>query len=116
MALLQNDKAIFYHPLNDATESLKSQAWTLGAGSLAGAGKISNALSGVTGDTAAFGAETLFSTSGSVISVSDFSSTAFVVAYKEGGTGFGAAKVGTVSGSDITYGTAVDFLLKNPSA
>jgi len=26
--LLQNDKAIFYHPLDDPIESLKSVAWT----------------------------------------------------------------------------------------
>ncbi len=50
MALLQASNAIFHHPLDDATESLKAQAWN-GTGESFGAGKVAGAL--VAGSVAA---------------------------------------------------------------
>lgn len=46
MALLQNDKAIFYHPLDDAVEQLKTKTWT-GTANTTGGGKIGQAMSRV---------------------------------------------------------------------
>lgn len=47
MAILQQANAVFYHPLDDLTESLQAQAWA-GAGESFGAGKVSDALTGGT--------------------------------------------------------------------
>ena len=44
MELLQESKAIFYHPLDDADEYLKAKTWTKSSGSLAD-GKVGKALS-----------------------------------------------------------------------
>ncbi|MFQ5518036.1 MAG: hypothetical protein ACE5E8_10750, partial [Acidimicrobiia bacterium] len=112
MALLQNDKAIFYHPLNDSTEFLQSQAWALGSGSLAGAGKISLALSGEAGDTLnAFGTQGEFvANDADHIKIAALSSTVVVVIYSNNSASqAGTAKVGTVSGTDITFGSATEF-------
>jgi hypothetical protein len=43
------------------------------------------------------------------ISVTALSATAFVAAYGDGGFAYGAAKVGTVSGTSITFGTEAAF-------
>ena len=58
MGVLQEDKAVFYHPLNDVWEyKVPSTAWTKSSGSLAGSGKVGKALSrediaaDVSGDT-----------------------------------------------------------------
>ncbi len=54
MALVQSDKAIFYHPLDDSTESLKSQAWTPST-PIFGAGKVSSAMSPTIGSASVAG-------------------------------------------------------------
>ena len=46
MGLLQEDKAIFYHPLNDADEHIQSKTWT-GTADTSGAGKVGDAMSRV---------------------------------------------------------------------
>jgi len=112
MTLLQNDKAVFYHPLNDATESLKAQAWAVGSGDLTGAGKVSLALSAVAADAVdSFGTEAVFNTAVSgTISAVILSPTSFVVAYQDSGNnGFGTAIVGTITGTVITYGAEKVF-------
>jgi len=43
MAILQLTNAVFYHPLDNLTESLKAQAWA-GVGQSFGTGKVSTAL------------------------------------------------------------------------
>lgn len=45
MAILQQTNAVFYHPLDDLTEMLQTQAWT-GFGESFSAGKVSTALDG----------------------------------------------------------------------
>ncbi len=113
MALLQNDKAIFYHPCDDSTESLKSQAWTESTPTYV-TGKVSDALSPTVGDSiSSFGTESEFLSAGSATSnsVVALDSTKFVVAYSDGAdAGHGTARVGTVSGTDITFGAASEFL------
>ncbi len=116
MALLQNDKAIFYHPCDDSTESLKSQAWTESTPTYA-AGKVSNALLPTAGDPLAFGAEAEFLTgTSSQFAIAVLSATAFVACYRDGAdSNHGTAKVGTVSGTDITYGAETEYGAGNSS-
>jgi len=112
MALLQSDKAIFYHPLDGATETLQSQSWT-GTGIFSTA-KISNGLAAPSGTTPAFGLESEFLPADGVIftSIAVLSTTKFVVAYRDvADFSHGTAKVGTVSGTDITYGAEAEFLV-----
>lgn len=113
MALLQNDKAIFYHPLDDSTESLKSQAWTVASGDLTGAGKISLALSGPVTDTiSSFGSQATFKAVAGPggIRTAKLTDTSFVVAYNDPTDSTkGSAKVGTVTGTSIAYGTESQF-------
>ena len=114
MALLQSSKAIFYHPLDDATESIKSEAWT--GTSVFGAAKISLGLEGTTGDTLnAFGAESEFVNTGfngsDNTSAATLTPTSFVVVYEDvSDAGRGTAKIGTVSGTTITFGAENEFL------
>ncbi|MFQ5518037.1 MAG: hypothetical protein ACE5E8_10755 [Acidimicrobiia bacterium] len=110
---MQSDKAIFYHPLDDATESLQSQAWT-GTGNFA-AGKISSGLLADPGDSvSSFGtATTYFSGSSFLSRIVALSATKIVVAYRRANSG--RAKVGTISGTDITFGTEVEWLSSEPS-
>ncbi len=111
MALLQNDKAIFYHPLNNSTESLQSQAWTESTPTYA-AGKVSDALFGTSGTAPAFGTETEFESAGGTAyeALAILSATKFVVAYTDQADGdHGHARVGTVSGTDITFGAVAEI-------
>ncbi len=109
MALLQNDKAIFYHPLDDSTESLQSQAWT-GTSSFAAA-KISSGLNAPPSTTVdSFGTATDFRTGGGFRTrIAALSPTKFVVAWRSSSVNTGNARVGTVSGTDITYGAEVEW-------
>lgn len=109
MALLQNDKAIFYHPCDDSTEALKSQAWTESTPTYP-AGKVSLGL-GPTALDPSFGTKAEFTTgTPNHISVAALSATKFVVAYRDGSAGnIGQAQVGTVSGTDVTLGAKVTF-------
>jgi len=110
MALLQNTKAIFYHPLDNATEALKSQAWVGTPAFIAG--KIGSGV-GAIAVGGVFGSETEFlsAVAATHISVTSLSATTFVVAYSDGPTGnHGVAKLGTISGGTIiTFGTGTEF-------
>jgi len=105
--LLQNDKAIFYHPLDDPIESLKSVAWTESTAIISPA-KVSSGLFGEL-SIDPFGTQTTFFPSGLFdIRAVAVGSTKVVVAYRSGTTG--QAHVGTVSGADITFGAGTQFL------
>lgn len=112
MGLIQQSKAVFYHPLNDKTEFLESQDWTESTPTY-GPGKVSTALGPtVIGDSVdSFGTETEFRVGTATnISVAGLSATNFVVAYRDqSGANHGTAKIGTVSGSDISIGAEVEF-------
>lgn len=107
MAIIQEANAVFYHPLNDVVEALESVAWT-GTG-IFDPGKVSDALNMTTGDSIdLFGAENEFhSAAADFSSVAALSPTMFIVAYA---TSVGKAKVGTVSGTTITFGAESEFL------
>jgi len=113
MGMLQDDKVIFYHPLNDATEHTQSQAWEGTADY--GAGKVSNAVQPIVSDTPTLGAEKEFlsTTIATAVACTDLDSTHFVVCYRDLTDDYGRAKVGTVSGSDITFGAAHEWLSTN---
>jgi len=111
MELLQQSKAIFYHPCNDETEYLKTQDWTETTPTYA-AGKVSDALFPTAGDPA-FGAEAEFMSAGNADcnSAAALSASSFVVAYRDvADSNHGTARVGTVSGTDIAFGTEAEFL------
>ena len=106
MALLQPDKAIYHHPLNTATEAIKSEAWTRFTADFS-SGKVSNALF-----RSAFGTEAEFLSTGTTsdLSVTALSATSFVVVYRDNPDGgHGTAKVGTLTGSEIAFGTETEF-------
>ena len=110
MELLQQNKAIFYHPCNDSTEYLKTQDWDETTPTYA-AGKVSDALWPTVGGPT-FGAEAEFLGAGAKpqdISVAALSATKFVVAYRVQFASSARARVGTVSGTDITFGAEVEF-------
>ncbi|MFQ5517456.1 MAG: hypothetical protein ACE5E8_07760 [Acidimicrobiia bacterium] len=105
MAILQEPNAVFYHPLDDATETLQAQAWS-GSGTFP-AGKVATALGPAPGPAALslseFGPEHEFlGTASARQSVARLTPTVFVVAYLSGTSVI--LKVGTVSGADITFG------------
>ena len=86
MALLQGDKAIFYHPLDDADESIKGQTWA-GCGSFV-SGKVSNGLAGIAGTTMAFGGASVWQASDAVFDTDEMElgtldSTHVVLAYRD---------------------------------
>jgi hypothetical protein len=67
----------------------------------------------VSGADITFGAETEFLSAGAAtqISAAALSATAFVVAYQDNAdAGHGTARVGTVSGTDVTFGAEAEFL------
>ena len=106
MALLQPDKAIYHHPLNTVTEAIKSEAWTRFTADFS-SGKVSNALF-----RSAFGTEAEFLSTGTTsdLSVTALSATSFVVVYRDNPDGgHGTAKVGTLTGSEIAFGTETEF-------
>lgn len=67
----------------------------------------------VSGSDITFGAESLFLTPGTStldVSVAFMSPTAFAVSYEDAGSTVAAfSKVGTVSGTDATFGSAAEF-------
>ena len=69
----------------------------------------------VTGNTITYGPESIFCSSGSSFDnlapkVASLSPTQFVVAYKDpGNSDYGTARIGTVTGTDITFGSAYVF-------
>lgn len=109
MGLLQQNRAVFYHPLDNKTEFLKSQDWTNSAAAFV-TGKVSNAL-GITGGPL-FGTESEFiADSAEWISVATLSTTKFVVAYRDFvDSNHGTARIGTISGTDVTFGAEAEFL------
>jgi len=67
----------------------------------------------VSGTDITFGPEAEFlpATGASYVSAAALSATAFVVAYRDGSdSGHGTARIGTVSGADITFGPEAEFL------
>lgn len=110
MALLQNDKAIFYHPLDDAVETLKTKTWT-GSTSFTAA-KISSGLesAGPTGLSSYAAAVSFDNKSQSGGGITRLSSTKVVAAYSDELASLnGKARVGTVSGTDITWAAEATF-------
>lgn len=104
MALLQPTVAIYHHPLDTTTESLKTDIWTgSGSGSLAAA-KVANGMFPVAGGgtSSTFGSETeVLSASTTSISVISLSATTLVVSYQDasGVPTEVKSRVGIVSGS-----------------
>lgn len=114
MALLQDDKAIFYHPLNDAVETIKAKTWTLvtKAPTFA-AGKIGSAMFPTASTEPTYGAEKTFLTGGVAqnISCAKLTSTQVVIVYQDqGDSSNGKVKLATISGSDVTIGGPTTFL------
>lgn len=120
MAIIQEGNAVFYHPLDDLVEALESAAWD-GTG-IFNTGKVINALTPATGPAPAelsfvsalstpFGVESEFLTASlNNVSIGRLSATAVVVAYADGGDlGHGKAKVGTVTGTTVTFGNTAEF-------
>lgn len=67
----------------------------------------------VSGTTITFGSEQKFNNNGSTtnISTAAMDDSNFVVAYKDGGdNNHGTTKIGSISGTDITFGTESEFL------
>jgi len=110
MGMLQDDKVIFYHPLNNATEYTQTQAWEGTADY--GAGKVADAVKGAGGDPVAGSeSECVGSKPNYAADVAELSSTGFVVVYRDPtDSNHGSVKVATVSGTDITFGPRHEFL------
>jgi len=108
MGLLQSDKVVFYHPCDDSTEFTKAEDWEESTPTYV-TGKISNGLAPTVSDPA-YGSEYEFlSASATYVSTTKLDASRFVVAYQDQGDSKGQAKVGTVSGSDVTFGSAHEF-------
>jgi len=116
MALPQNDKAIFYHPLDTAAESLKSRTWAETTATFSPA-KVSSGLFGSPSaatlahvpDVATFGAENeyLTGTQEPLVGMAMLTAAKFVVCYSDATTGL--SRIWTVSGTSITYGAESVF-------
>jgi len=106
VGILRPDEVIFYHPLDEnRVEHTQSQTWTGLSGSTAG--KVGEANSAIAGTTMGFGASKATSSAiggGQFIrtGVAKLDATRFVIAYAVGNNV--VANVGTISGSDITFG------------
>jgi len=104
--ILKPDEVIFYHPLDEnRVEHTQGQTWTGVSGSTAG--KVGEANSAIAGTTMGFGASKATSSAiggGQFIrtGVAKLDATRFVIAYAIGNNV--VANVGTISGSDITFG------------
>ena len=70
----------------------------------------------VTGTNIGFGDKNVFSTAGSTWGYVAYDTTnnRVVVAWRDQGAGKGYARVGTVTGTSISWGTAVEFINSNP--
>jgi len=110
MGILQSDKVIFYHPCNDETEFTQTADWAETTPTYP-AGKVSNALAGTGGDPS-FGSEAEFNPAvTNYMDTAALSSTKFIVAYTDNGdSNRGKAAIGTVSGTDVTFGAEQQFL------
>ena len=109
MALLQQSNAIFHHPLDDATESFKSDLWTGPSTFLSG--KVGSGLGGKVIDALSPGSIAGLGTKVSNLAIDALDSTRVVVCYNNVNTsGHGTAQIGTVSGSTITWGAKSEFL------
>lgn len=109
MAILQPANGIFYHPLDNSTEFLKSQAWTSAGGAGFVAGKIGSGISAMASSAPAWGTVATATTVGVLcehISTVAMDSTHFVALYNHKNTNI-RARAGLVSGTDITYGNEV---------
>ncbi|KKM05958.1 hypothetical protein LCGC14_1748830 [marine sediment metagenome] len=86
-----------------------------GADSNHGTAKIGT----VSGTTITFGAETEFLSTGSAteMSAAVFNTSKFIITYRDGAdSNHGTAKIGTVSGTTITFGAEAEFLSANGAA
>lgn len=110
MALLQEDKAVFYHPLENSTETLKGDSWTESTTTFV-PGKVATGLGPTETSDITFGVEEEFLVgTASNISIAGLSETTFVVAYRDqSDANHGTAKIGTVSVLGITFGTETEF-------
>jgi len=97
--ILRPDEVVFYHPLDNLTEHTQSQAWT-GTGGFV-LGKIGSATSAITGDSLAYGSLNTHDTGIKEHAMEALDSSRVLMAYK---AGTGAVRVGTVSGTEITWG------------
>jgi len=112
VGMLQESNAVFYHPLDGSDESLQSREWVFGATGDHAAGKLSQAVAATVGTTPNAVAEAEFTSANGTnyISTAVLDSSKFVVVYRNDTGAFpGAAKIGTVSGSDITFGAATEY-------
>jgi len=106
--ILRPDEVVFYHPMDNYVEHTQSQAWTGGAGFVAG--KIGQANSAVTGDAPSFGTVNESTASASQYSLVPggglvmLSSTKAVLVYRHDADSFPTARVATISGADVTLG------------
>jgi len=117
MSMLQNDKVIFYHPCNDETEFTQAADWTETTPAYP-SGKVSNAFAAAPSDSVgSFGSAFDFLVGTVYLGRAvPLSSTKFVVAYRSASpSNKGKARVGTVSGTDITFGAEAEFLSSEPS-
>lgn len=109
MALLQQSNAVFHHPLDDATESLKSDLWTGPSTFLSG--KVGSGLGGKVVGSLSPGPIAELGTKVSNLAIDALDSTRVVVCYNNvNNSSHGTAQIGTVSGSTITWGAKSEFL------
>jgi len=117
MGMLQDDKVIFYHPCNDETEFTQTADWTETTPTYP-AGKVSNGLAGTPGDSvSSFGSQSDFLVGTMYYSRAvPLSSTKIVVVYRDAAdSNKGKGRVGTVSGTNITFGAEAEFLATEPA-
>ncbi|MFQ5518049.1 MAG: hypothetical protein ACE5E8_10820 [Acidimicrobiia bacterium] len=101
--ILQAENVIFYHPLDDFVESAVGQTWTGSSGFTVG--KIGSSASAATADAFSVGLDNVFATSSLYHTIVGLSATVAVMAYARSGSYY--LVVGTVSGTDITWGAEV---------
>jgi hypothetical protein len=109
--LLQNDKVVFYHPLDNAVEKLRNQSWT-NTGSF-DAGKVGDASVAVNTNTVTVGTASV-----AVSATSVWTSAAFLTSTKIVVTYYGSdykyyARVGDLSGISITWGPRSNMLFQH---
>ena len=116
--ILRADRVVFYHPLDDYTEHTQGQTWT---GSAAfSTGKIGDANSAIAGDAVSYGPDKDISanTSGWCgawhSSIAEISATQALVCWSDGDNV--VLSVGTVSGTDITFGPKRNLVDDSKSA
>lgn len=101
--MLRSDNAIFYHPLDNLIEHTQLQTWSGTCGFVSG--KIGDATSAITGDSLQYGAVNTHVT-GPIYTnhaMEAISASSVLLAYR--GTSTVNVRVGSVSGTTITWGT-----------